>query len=456
MNSLLMAMCEPSLKEHHYPVIGQWHHWLPGPAATFAGPMCKALGADMPWPQVLLASLPLWMPVLCACAVAVLWRAQFGTARYLTPPGLGFRRMWIACSALYAVFSVWQSYTPRGTFHQLVSVLTGVYWPARASAEESQSSGAVHETVADSDTRCSTRVSDTLCEDDLREFQQRVERQPGERFWQIMCEKTTADVYYVAWRHILPDGGTEYFSRTVVEDADPDAMIAFYNHDERRLKWDGLLVDASVLDVDRESGTECVWWKRNLPCCGFRDYVFGRRTWKEGEERYTVSKGATHPRKPRGGNGVIRVDPYYSSWRIRPVASRNGHGKTAVETILIHYEEMRIQHDVARFAVRQGMWGVVKNLIKGYRQFHNDVLEDPILLDPSYERVAIAPEEREKDPSTTRVQGRQVVMKALGVGVRIVGTVLLLNLVHRYHNRKYGGKRQRKNMRSERFALEWQ
>ena len=81
---------------------------------------------------------------------------------------------------------------------------------------------------------------------------------------------------------------------------------------------DGLLVDSAPLDVDSATGTECVWWKRNLPCCGMRDYVFGRRTWREGEERYTISKGSTHPRKPRGANGVIRVDPYYSSWRIRP------------------------------------------------------------------------------------------------------------------------------------------
>jgi hypothetical protein len=46
----------------------------------------------------------------------------------------------------------------------------------------------------------------------------------------VICQKKTADVDYVAWRHILPDGGTEYLSRTVVEAASAEAMHAFYNH----------------------------------------------------------------------------------------------------------------------------------------------------------------------------------------------------------------------------------
>lgn len=438
MASLLMGVCElGSLNEHHI-------------AATFAGPMCKALGAERPWPQVLVASLPLWMPIIFAYAIAVLWRAQVGTSRYMSPPGLGFRRMWLACSALYAVSSFWRSYTPRGTFHQLVSVLTGVYWHSSTPAVQPQSNAEEIDAI-ESDKPACTRVANMLCDDDLREFQQRVERQPQERYWQIMCEKTTADVYYVAWRHILPDGGTEYFSRTVVEDADPDAMIAFYNHDERRLKWDGLLVDAAPLDVDSGTGTECVWWKRNLPCCGFRDYVFGRRTWKEGEERYTISKGSTHPRKPRGAHGIIRVDPYYSSWRIRPVASRNGTGKTAVETILIHYEEMRIQHDVARFAVRQGMWGVVKNLCKGYRQFHQDIVKDPLLLQPSYQCAVIPEEPAEKKEVTHqgKIQPQKVVKRALGVGVRLLVTVLVAGFAHSRHNRKHGGVRKHSRKHDE-------
>ena len=72
---------------------------------------------------------------------------------------------------------------------------------------------------------------------------------PAEACWEVICQKKTADVDYVAWRHILPDGGTEYLSRTVVEAASAEAMHAFYNHDEMRLKWDGLLADASTIEV---------------------------------------------------------------------------------------------------------------------------------------------------------------------------------------------------------------
>ena len=59
-----------------------------------------------------------------------------------------------------------------------------------------------------------------------------------------------------------------------------------------------------------------------------------------------------------------------------------------METVLVHYEEMHIQHHVARFAVRQGMWTVVKNLCKGYRDFHKASEADPSLLRESVERVA--------------------------------------------------------------------
>ena len=47
-------------------------------------------------------------------------------------------------------------------------------------------------------------MAEMLCDGDLEEFKARVERQPAEKSWTLMMEKTTADVYYVAWRHILP------------------------------------------------------------------------------------------------------------------------------------------------------------------------------------------------------------------------------------------------------------
>jgi hypothetical protein len=97
------------------------------------------------------------------------------------------------------------------------------------------------------------------------------------------------------------------------------------------------------MQVDTASGTEAVWWKRNLPFCGFRDYVFGRRVWREGDAYYTVTKGAEHDARPRGANPrVLRVDPYLSAWLIRPVPGRDqcaattsSEASTAVETVLV-------------------------------------------------------------------------------------------------------------------------
>lgn len=42
---------------------------------------------------------------------------------------------------------------------------------------------------------------------------------------------------------------------------------------------------------------------------------------------------------------------------------------TAVEVIVIHYEEMGIQRDLAKLGIRQGMWGCVKKLEPGIRKY---------------------------------------------------------------------------------------
>eukprot|EP00241_Pyramimonas_parkeae_P016500 CAMPEP_0114298304 /NCGR_PEP_ID=MMETSP0059-20121206/12345_1 /TAXON_ID=36894 /ORGANISM="Pyramimonas parkeae, Strain CCMP726" /LENGTH=440 /DNA_ID=CAMNT_0001420653 /DNA_START=593 /DNA_END=1915 /DNA_ORIENTATION=- len=431
-------MCDRGiLKEHS---MNSWYQWVPSPAMSLAGSVCATASSEVPWQRALLAATLMWMPLFCIGLIVLAWRSYTGRF-YISssPPGLGLRRLWLACSAAYAVTSFWRSYTPRGTFHQLVSAITGVYWPSRGTVVQPSESTVVPSRSA----RSRTRVADMMSDADLTEFQQRIERQSTETFWEIICEKTTPDTYYVAWRHILPDGGTEYFSRTVVENACPDAMIAFYNHDECRLKWDGLLVDSQVLDVDSSSGTEAVWWKRSLPCCGLRDYVFGRRTWQENGAKFTITKGSTHPMKPRGAAGIIRVDPYYSSWRIRAVPARTGSAKTAVETTLIHYEEMSIQHDVARFAVRQGMWSVVKNLLKGYRSFHLASLADPSMVSPSHERNMILldkPEELEVKPPKVGVGAnlRKHVGRALRAGgagaVRVIGFALVVAVLNKRHN----------------------
>jgi len=65
-----------------------------------------------------------------------------------------------------------------------------------------------------------------------------------------------------------------------------------------------------------------------------------------------------------------RVELYFSSWRIRSVQSPKQPGQqSACEVTLVHYEDMGIPKDVARVAVRHGMWGAVKKLQSGFRAY---------------------------------------------------------------------------------------
>lgn len=54
------------------------------------------------------------------------------------------------------------------------------------------------------------------------------------------------------------------------------------------------------------------------------------------------------------------------------VESRKGDGQlSACEVTLIHYEDMGIPKDVARWGVRHGMWSAVKKLHNGMRAYQN-------------------------------------------------------------------------------------
>lgn len=65
----------------------------------------------------------------------------------------------------------------------------------------------------------------------------------------------------------------------------------------------------------------------------------------------------------------VKMDPESASY-VCAVESLRGDGQmTAVEVIVIHYEEMGIQRDLAKMGIRQGMWGCVKKLEPGIRKY---------------------------------------------------------------------------------------
>lgn len=53
----------------------------------------------------------------------------------------------------------------------------------------------------------------------------------------------------------------------------------------------------------------------------------------------------------------------------RAVPSPRGNGELACETVLLHYENMKVAERLARFAVRHGMWGFIKKMGPCSRQF---------------------------------------------------------------------------------------
>ena len=221
------------------------------------------------------------------------------------------------------------------------------------------------------------RASGVVQVSDYLEFKERMagmpERLPAlerDGAWTEMMHKKSDGMSYRAWRHVLPYGGTEYLSRTVFQNATVEEMVDFFGCDDTRASWDRLLFRHRVLERDERVGAEVVFWERALPVISNRDYVFSRRTWRDGETYWAITKGCEHKDTPETP-GLKRVDPYFSSWRMRAVAGPDGR-LTASECILSHFEEQHVNQDVARFAVKCGMWGVVKNMDGGFRKFQRD------------------------------------------------------------------------------------
>lgn len=56
------------------------------------------------------------------------------------------------------------------------------------------------------------------------------------------------------------------------------------------------------------------------------------------------------------------MDVFWSMWRSRDVPDPWGADTPACETVLLHHEQFKIPENLARFAVKHGMWGFVKKL----------------------------------------------------------------------------------------------
>ncbi|CAM8971767.1 unnamed protein product [Rhodiola kirilowii] len=272
-----------------------------------------------------------------------------------------------------------------------------------------------------------TEMSSAVTDEDLEHLYDLVEMQDGGPPWIPMMEKSTADMSYQAWRRDPVSGPPQYCSKTVYENVSPELVRDFFWDDEFRLKWDDMLAHASIIEECTTTGTMVVRWIRKFPFfCSDREYIIARRIWDAGSAYYCVTKGIPNAPVPRHDK-PRRVDVYYSSWRIRPVAARSGNGQlTACEVLLFHYEDMGIPWEIAKLGVKQGMWGTVKKIHRSIRTYQKERSSAQAQLsrsafmagintkvnldrahiykdsdDVSKQKIVPAPVEKEKPPGTS-------------------------------------------------------
>jgi len=112
--------------------------------------------------------------------------------------------------------------------------------------------------------------------------------------------------------------------------------------------------EGSAGSVDGGMCSRCghvVRWVRKFPAfCGPREYIIARRSFYDAETdtAYVVSKSVDYDLPPK----LKRVKEYYSSWRIRVVPSVQRPGETAVETVLLHYEDLGVPNSIFKLAMR--------------------------------------------------------------------------------------------------------
>ncbi|KAI3705862.1 hypothetical protein L1987_76111 [Smallanthus sonchifolius] len=211
-----------------------------------------------------------------------------------------------------------------------------------------------------------------LKDEDLKHLRRLVEKRDGGPQWKHMMDGSTRTMTYQAWQRDLERGPPQYCSMTLYEDATPELLRDFFWDDNLRLKWDDMLLHATILEEFPAIGASIVHWIRRFPLfCSDREYIIGRRIWELDGSFYCVTKGVPNPSVPRKQK-PRHVDVYYSSWFIRSVQSKKGNNQAACEVIFFHYEDMGIPWEIAKLGVRQAMWGTAKKIEQGFRWYQKE------------------------------------------------------------------------------------
>uniref|UniRef100_A0A7S3QP56 START domain-containing protein n=1 Tax=Dunaliella tertiolecta TaxID=3047 RepID=A0A7S3QP56_DUNTE len=286
------------------------------------------------------------------------------------------RRFFLAWHGVNIIREVWYHWTEKGTFRRFAyavwGLLTGKGWhfdfPTAHEAGLPAGTPCNPEPTSENDDWYVTRK-------DLHFFQRNGEQDaevPGASPWEEMMDKEIPNTLkYTSWRRTLPNGKTEYKSVTYSPDTTAEEYIDLFFDDDYRPNWDTMIIEHEVLeDGDFNQRQQVVRWIRRFPFSFIsdREYVLGRRLFREGNTLYGITKAVDHPRGRKNSN-VVKMDVFYSMWGAQTVPCPWGSGKPACKATLLHHEQFKIPENLARFAVKHGMWSFLRKMTQETPKF---------------------------------------------------------------------------------------
>jgi len=220
----------------------------------------------------------------------------------------------------------------------------------------------------------------------------------GNKGWKLLSKKVSP--HLVSHQYVMSNAEDplcgsrspcmQMLVRTVFEGVSFEDVEDFFIDDSFRNRWDRCFVSSEKLiechekeEDERPSsqikGGEVVRWVRKFPAfCGQREYIIARRTFREKRDTqcgtcvenqrvaYVVSKSTDCDLPPK----IKRVKEYYSSWRIREVASAQRTGERAVEVMLLHYEDLGFPNSIFKLAMRTFFgWFITGLETNGLREY---------------------------------------------------------------------------------------
>jgi len=197
----------------------------------------------------------------------------------------------------------------------------------------------------------------------------------GEAWEEVLSrESPELGLSYCAHRRAAPPeagGGSVWRSSTRFSGVPAERLAAFQLDAARRHEWDSgvaLFADLTEAAGEAPEGLSLHFWRMRFPApLAPRDYVTARRTWREGETLFVVSRALRGPPPPAvaaalPGGRAHRVGSYYAGLRVAGC-----EGGARLDTL--YYEDSGIKPSVVDWTVKRGLWGFVEKQAAGLKAF---------------------------------------------------------------------------------------